>query len=132
MGLQRVQDRLDGAGRDDGAGGVVDQNEVRGFGRQRFQPGADGILPLRAAGDNRQMRQTSQSRFQQSPVADRLQQNAVAGQGFRGVAQHGPAAQLDELFGQIAAETCTGAGRDQDRGDFLRFRAHRAADVTAG
>ena len=53
---QRLQQRLDSTRRNERPRRVMNQNDVGRMLRQRLQPGADAILPLRPAGHDGQMR----------------------------------------------------------------------------
>ena len=123
----------DQAGRNKGAGAVMHQHELRTLlgrkGVQRLQAGTDAVLARgtarhRPTQDGSARIEAVQRHVQQNGVAHRLQKRHMRQQGFGSVADHGAAAELDELLGRGAAVTTSGSGGQEKGGD-----AHRRSNA---
>ena len=130
---QRRQQRRDGARRDERAGGVVHQHDVRRVRRQRLQPGAHAVLARGAARHRRQVRQAGQRRRRSAP----RRRPAGAGRPRRARRSaawrmHRLAGDAEELLGRLGAEAAAGAGGDKERGDAHGGRLCRRVGAVNG
>jgi hypothetical protein len=98
------------------------QHDVRGEGLERFEAGAHGGLPGRAACDGRAQREAG-GRFLKQPTVvhsddrlDRVKSGSSEQSGY-GLPQHGVAADLAELLGNAASGAQALPGGNDDGGD---------------
>ena len=131
MGDEGGDQAGEGAGWQKGAGGIVDQHDVRGVGGERFEPGADAGLAGGATGDGWQMGDAGEGGGDRGCVPHRLDQGRFPRQGDGGVGDNRLSGEQQELFRDFGAKAAASAGGHQNDGDFgsiVHPKAH--ADTT--
>ena len=114
--VEGCQQGGDGAGRDDGPGRILDQNDIWRVGCQGFEAEAHAVLSGCAAGNGRENAEALQGFGERSGVADRLKEVDMREQGFGGPSNDRFAAQGRKLLGLPGAEAGAGAGGDEKSG----------------